>query len=1030
MTIGARIYLVLGVSFLISLALAAIGLTRVNEIGEELREIAREEFPLTRLFSRAAIAQSEQIRNLEHVVRLTTLDGEKFEEEAAAAEAQFNILEGQIQALLGQATSLLTEHLGEATGEEAEEIEEVLSHLRIVVSVHDRYRRVASDVLSISRSGDASTLQPRLEELRQLEADLDRSHRHVLLLMEKHAKEESNQALEEQADSATQMIGLSAGGLVLAILLGLFLFRSINRPLTKLTASMELLSRGNLNIPIDLGSKGGEFGSMSNALEVFRKEMAGRAAADDRAKQFLDSAPDAMVVVDEAGKIVLVNAQAERLFGYPRRELLGESVEMLVPERFRADHPQNRARFHTDPKARPIGKGVDLYGVNKFGQEIPIELSLSPIETDEGLLITGAIRDITQRKLEQGELSRSKHELEMRVLELEDLQHRVEDEAAKAVGMAEALQDAKAQLSEAIESISEGFALWDVDDRLVMCNDRYRNMYPNLADLTEPGVTFEQFIRGGFERGVFSTDDGNLEEQVQERVERHRTSVSAFEQELGDGRWVRVAKRKTKSGRIVGILTDVSDRKESEATIQRLAMEDSLTGLPNRGAFHQRLTDALAHAERTGRLVGVMLLDLDHFKNVNDTLGHQAGDALLTQVAKRLSNCVRNTDTVARLGGDEFAVIATNTKEPDGITVLADRITKALGEPFTLDGNEVHSGTSIGITIFPFDRGDTDQLLRNADLALYRAKEEGRGAYQLYDKEMHTEVQSRRALEADLRLAIEREEFRLVYQPQLEMRTGRIIGAEALIRWEHPERGNVSPGEFIPIAETTRLIIPISDWVLRTACAQMKQWLDSGMPEFCVSVNISPLHFKQQNLIEQVAHVLKEQDLDARYLELEITEGMAMDERINTVAVLNGLKEVGVSLAIDDFGTGFSSLNRLKEFPVDRLKIDQSFVRDITTDLDDAAINSAVIRIGHSLSIKVIAEGVETLEQLEFLAEQGCDEMQGYYFSRPVPPKDFEEFVRKHDPQAVRAVFNSKMRKQRAKPGTAKRPAKAQRKSA
>ena len=604
-------------------------------------------------------------------------------------------------------------------------------------------------------------------------------------------------------------------------------------------------------------------------------------------------------------------------------------------------------------------------------------------------------------------LAESNAALEMRVLELDDLHRRIEEEAGHAIDMAEELHEARTQLADAVESISEGFALWGRDDRLVMFNTRYSHIYPSLSDILQPGVSFDAFAKAGLERGVWPRDQETaLEECVRQRLERHRRSVSAYEQQLSDGRWVRVSKRRTKSGRIVSILTDISERKESEATIERLAMEDGLTGLPNRTQFHSKLSDAIDQAERTGRLVGVMLLDLDHFKKVNDTLGHPAGDELLRQVSDRISDCLRSTDTVARLGGDEFAVIVTNAQEPVAITSIAERIVDSIAQSFDLDGHEIHTGTSVGITIFPLDRGQSDQLLRNADMALYRAKEEGRGTYQLYDNQMQEEVQARRVLESDLRGALDREELRLVYQPQFDCRSGALVGAEALLRWRHPERGEISPAEFIPVAESTRLIIPISEWVLATVCRQNRAWQLSGEVQTCISVNISPLHFKQNNLADRIAAILTEAGLESQWLELEITEGVAMSEGSEAKRTLNDLKALGIKLSIDDFGTGYSSLNRLKQFPVDRLKIDQSFVRDITTDWDDAAINSAVIQIGHSLNIKVIAEGVETKAQFEFLVDQGCNEAQGFLFSRPLDTEDFVAFVRSHDPAKITGLLN------------------------
>ena len=717
----------------------------------------------------------------------------------------------------------------------------------------------------------------------------------------------------------------------------------------------------------------------------------------------MSNSPGPISLKDREGRFVMVNKRFEDWYGVKAGDILGQRPHDLYPKEFADSYvAQDQAVLESNqPVQRQqclrLADGSTRHAlVNKF-----------PIHGPSGDTIAiGSINvDITERERARQELTDSKDELELRVLELEDLQKRLEKEAGNAIHMAEELHDARTQLADAVESISEGFALWDRDDRLVMHNHPYRNIYPGLCDLLEPGLEFKTFIRAGLERGVIPYDESEgLEAGVQERIERHRTSISAFEQQLCDGRWVRVSKRRTKSGRIVSILTDITEQKETEATIERMALEDALTGLPNRTRFHSNLTEAIAQAERTGRLVGVMLLDLDHFKKVNDTLGHPAGDELLRQVANRIKDCMRTTDTVARLGGDEFAVIVTNVQDPASVTFIAERIVESIGKAFDLEGQEVHSGTSIGITIYPHDQGRSDQLLRNADMALYRAKEEGRGTYQLYDAKMHDEVQARRAMEDDLRRALERNELHLVYQPQFNCMTGELVGAETLLRWNHPQRGAISPAEFIPVAEATRLIIPISEWVLQTACAQNRAWQDAGMKKFSVSVNISPLQFMQSNLAEQIMFALAHSKLSAKWLELEITESVAMSEGRDAKRALNELKDLGLKLAIDDFGTGYSSLNRLKQFPVDRLKIDQSFVRDITTDWDDAAINSAVIQIGHSLNIKVIAEGVETPEQFEFLVEQGCNEAQGFLFSPPLPAEDFAAFVAAHDPLHITGV--------------------------
>jgi diguanylate cyclase (GGDEF)-like protein len=456
---------------------------------------------------------------------------------------------------------------------------------------------------------------------------------------------------------------------------------------------------------------------------------------------------------------------------------------------------------------------------------------------------------------------------------------------------------------------------------------------------------------------------------------------------------VRVSERRTSDESIVGIITDISDQKNWEGKMKLLAEIDALTGLPNRTLFQDRLQQAIDQAERLGTLIAVMLLDLDRFKDINDTMGHPTGDELLIQAAERLEECGRKTDTIARLGGDEFAVIATNLKSPFDAEYLAQRIVEALGKPFSLSENEVHTATSIGMSFYPQDERGPDELLRNADIALYQAKADGGNIYRLYDEETDCEVQTRQKVENELRKAIENYEFQLAYQPQFHITTGNMIGAEALLRWEHPESGFISPREFLDVTEATRLIIPISEWVLQEACQFNKRLQLAGQSQITVSVNISPLHFREQGLFKSVQKAIQEADIDPEKHELEITESTAMAHRGNVIELLNDLKELGVGLAIDDFGTGFSSLSRLKDFPVDRLKIGRSFVIDLTEDNNHRAISSAIISLGHSMGLKVIAEGVEQPSHLDILVELGCDEAQGFLFSRPLLEKDFIGFI-------------------------------------
>ncbi|MEP9412443.1 MAG: EAL domain-containing protein [Candidatus Brocadia sp.] len=445
----------------------------------------------------------------------------------------------------------------------------------------------------------------------------------------------------------------------------------------------------------------------------------------------------------------------------------------------------------------------------------------------------------------------------------------------------------------------------------------------------------------------------------------------------------------------VAIHEDISEKKEAEERILYMAHYDALTNLPNRVLFRDHLELELAHAHRNGRMVAVMFLDLDRFKIINDTLGHVFGDQLLKVVAERLRACVREGDTVSRLGGDEFTFIIPDIVQPQDAVLIAQKILNVMSRSFQVEGREVHVTPSIGIAMYPSDATDADSLIKKADTAMYHAKEQGKNSFKFYRDDMDIDNFERLTLENGLRKALEKRELLVYYQPLIDQNTGQIISMEALTRWQHPELGMICPAKFIPVAEETGLIIPIGEWVLLTACAQTRAWHDAGFHTLRVTVNLSARQFKQQNLISMITQALQETGLDPHYLELELTEGIVMQNDAAILSALRELKSMGIHLSIDDFGTQYSSLGYLKRFPIDTLKIDRSFVHDITTNPDDAAIVTAIIAIAESLKLKVVAEGVENKEQAAFLHKLRCNNIQGYVYSHPLPPGDIEHLLQK-----------------------------------
>ena len=545
------------------------------------------------------------------------------------------------------------------------------------------------------------------------------------------------------------------------------------------------------------------------------------------------------------------------------------------------------------------------------------------------------------------------------------------------------------------EQSAEGIIIFDATHNVLMVNQAYVKMTGYAAaeligkppPVMDTGCNDASFMRAMWESvGMHGSWHGELWNRRKDGdLYPELASVSRVHDEDG------------KVSHYIAIVTDISAHKANEAHINRLAHFDALTGLPNRSLLADRVGQALSRVERNAESLALIFMDIDRFKNVNDSLGHRIGDELLIQVAGRLRHVLRDEDTVSRLGGDEFILVLPSTRA-EGAAHVAEKVLKALSAPYHIEHHELNVTASLGIALYPGDGNNYDALSMCADAAMYRAKQGGRNTFRFFTREMQERSDRTLQLENALRRALEMDQLELHYQPQVSLVDGRVIGVEALLRWTHPELGRVSPADFVPIAEESGLILPIGEWVLRMAICQMQLWQDAGLPPMVMAVNLSAVQFRQSRLPALVSQMLEEFGLPPECLELELTEGVAMDNPLGAIAVMNDLHDRGVHMSIDDFGTGYSSLSYLKRFKVCKLKIDQSFVRDLSTDPEDAAIVEAIIGLSRSLGLKTIAEGVETAEQLAFLRDRGCDEAQGYQIGRPMPVEDFEAFLRDYRP--------------------------------
>jgi diguanylate cyclase (GGDEF)-like protein len=564
-------------------------------------------------------------------------------------------------------------------------------------------------------------------------------------------------------------------------------------------------------------------------------------------------------------------------------------------------------------------------------------------------------------------------------------QARAERDAAR--NAEQELQSHNQNLDSALNNMSQGLCMFNAAGEIVLCNQAYLRMYSLSPEVVKPGCTLRRLIEHRRDVGLFNGDVDHYVASILERVAKGE--ITNHIGATADGRAINIVDQPMASGGWLVTHEDISERRKAEEKIAYMAHHAALTDLVNRTQFIERIEYELARTRRSTEKFAIFIIDLDHFKDVNDSLGHPVGDLLLQKVADRLRRSTRESDTVARIGGDEFAMLQTldgDGEAMDGIIALAQRILRNIDAPYEIDGHHINIGASVGIALGPQDGIEAGQLMKNADLALYRAKSDGRSDYRFFEMAMDVEARSRHALEADLRKALVRGEFEVYYQTVYSFETGAICGAEALVRWLHPERGMVRPDQFIPLAEELGLISPIGEWVLKTACVEAAKWPSN----LKLAVNLSAAQFKRGNLVNVVRSALIDSGLAPERLELEITESVLLTQNAYNLALLRGLKQLGVSIVLDDFGTGFSSLSYLRMFPFDTIKIDRSFVSDVSTREDCAAIISAVTSLSKALGIRTTAEGVETREQFELLRAAGCTLAQGFMLSRPRPAAELD----------------------------------------
>ncbi len=761
-------------------------------------------------------------------------------------------------------------------------------------------------------------------------------------------------------ESVARDVRLNTGATILAVLFAIVITRVLSKriigPVSAASRIAGSIAAGKLDTEIPVAS-GDELGTLLDSMRSMRDnikrmmdyEVSQRRSAQARLVDALESSREGVVLVDADNKVVLANSEAASFLNVDR-QLLKPGISLAELSHY-VDASILLSRLLTAPKREQETTEV------KLSDGRYVRISRSGVR-DGGFILMCS--DITILKTQKASLA-----------------------AAKSL------------LDAALDNMSQGLCLFDEGDRLQVINSRFCEIFRVRRDDIKPGMSFLDLLRASVAAGNHGvrTAEELLREQ-KEFVRMHPDEGHLYE--LADGRIIAAVYRSTSDHGWVATYEDVTERHHAEAKIMHMARHDALTDLPNRLLFREKTLQALAQH----KTLAVLFVDLDRFKSVNDTLGHPFGDALLCAVTERLQLAVRGADIVARLGGDEFAVVQLGAN-PSSATLLAERIIGTLSEPFEIKGHQVLIGASIGIALAPGDGKDPDQLLKNADMALYRAKADGRGTFQFFQKEMGARLQERRRLELDLRKAIATSQLALYYQPIVEIASEKITGFEALLRWNHPEKGLIMPDQFIPIAEEVGLISSIGEWVIKQACHDAAKWPNS----MNVAINLSAMQFRSSTLILSIISTLAATGLSARRLALEITETVFLEDDKLVLDTLHQLRDLGVRISLDDFGTGYSSLSYLRSFPFDKIKIDRSFTRELQSKEDAVAIVRAIVQLGASLGMGVVAEGVETKEQLEILKAEGCSEGQGYLFGVPKPIEEVT-FTTKKAPKLAIASSN------------------------